>query len=337
MNNFKILGSNGNYGSKEVFNFFNETMQSTDPLFFGRIGGSDYEAIIEYFSNKKVFDDENWFASQYFKIKRFNGYFDYAGSKENFRKYLDTMIEFYKLSDHASYCNENLVKQFDSLNFTETNTTFLPYILDGKTVIDYNFIQQITPFMQSFKSWGEGKTILIISPLSKSLEHQFSRKDNLYTNYKFPNCELKTYNTKITYSNGDDTKEDLRLTTDNWHEECILMADEISKIDFDIALLSCASYSMYLGNFIKNKLNKKAIYIGGCLNVMFNIYGGRFGAGTAWENIYKDAGLNLKYQIDPLENQDLVHIKSGRAKPSDGIAAYFGSRDGKYKFKKMKK
>ena len=48
------------------------------------------------------------------------------------------------------------------------------------------------------------------------------------------------------------------------------MYDDISKIDFDIAFLSCGMYSIILGDLIKNKLKKKAIYIGGMLNVIFN-------------------------------------------------------------------
>ena len=40
------------------------------------------------------------------------------------------------------------------------------------------------------------------------------------------------------------------------------MFSEISSIDFDIAFISSGLYSMYLGDKIKTKLNKKSIYIG---------------------------------------------------------------------------
>ncbi len=336
MNNINVLGSNDRYDSEEVSEFFTKTMMSDIPLFFGRVGGSDYDAIGEYYHNKNILDDPVWYDTQYMRLKRFNGFFDFENKKETFKEYLEQMIKFYKSTDHVSYCNDNIIKQFDSMKFTEANADFLQYILDGKTAIHYDFLQKITPFVSSFKNWGENKKILIVSPLSKSLEHQYKNIDKLYHNYKFPNFKLSTYNTKITYSNGNDTKEDLRLTTNNWHEEAERMAREISTMDFDIAFLSCASYSMYLGDFIKNKMNKKAVYIGGCLNVMFNIYGGRYGADTIWENIYKEAGLNLKYQIDPLENAELNHIKSGRGKRSESLNAYFGSRDGKYTFKKIR-
>uniref|UniRef100_A0A6C0IJN5 Uncharacterized protein n=1 Tax=viral metagenome TaxID=1070528 RepID=A0A6C0IJN5_9ZZZZ len=50
------------------------------------------------------------------------------------------------------------------------------------------------------------------------------------------------------------------------------MCEEINKLEFDIALLSCSSYAMYLGDFISNKMKKNSIYIGGVLNVLFNIW-----------------------------------------------------------------
>ena len=30
----------------------------------------------------------------------------------------------------------------------------------GKTLIDYTFMESVTPFLASFKVWGEGKRVL---------------------------------------------------------------------------------------------------------------------------------------------------------------------------------
>jgi hypothetical protein len=173
--------------------------------------------------------------------------------------------------------------------------------------------------------WGKNKKILIISPLSKSIEYQFKNKDKLYREnaVKFPDFELLTYKTKITYNIEGDTKESLGLTTNNWFEESQRMCDEISKIDFDIAFLTCASYSPFLGNYIKFNMGKKAIYLGGVLNVFFNIYGGRFK-----EGFYNLCGLNPEIQIDAFENDEITHIKGGRnGGPTESINAYFGKKN----------
>jgi hypothetical protein len=131
-----------------------------------------------------------------------------------------------------------------------------------------------------------------------------------------------------------DNKHTLNVETSNWHEECQRMTEDIRHIDFDVAFLSCASYSMFLGNFIKDVLGKKSIYLGGIVNAYFNIYGGRYAHMEKFHNIFSNAGLNLEYQIDPLELADIDKINSGRGKITESLSAYFGSKDGKYKFKK---
>ena len=114
------------------------------------------------------------------------------------------------------------------------------------------------------------------------------------------------------------------------------MAEEIADIDFDIALLSCGSYAMHLGNYIKDSLNKKSIYLGGILNMYFNIYGERYNPDGNYKFIYENAGLNLDYQIDPLELDHIDRINSGRGKRTESLNAYFGKKDGSYSTKARK-
>ena len=53
------------------------------------------------------------------------------------------------------------------------------------------------------------------------------------------------------------------------------MCEDIKYINFDIALLGCGGYGLPLCHFIKTKLNKSAIYIGGGLQLLFGVFGGR--------------------------------------------------------------
>ena len=77
---------------------------------------------------------------------------------------------------------------------------------------------------------------------------------------------------------------------------CNNIINDISKIDFDIAFLSCGMYAVLLGDLIKTKLNKKAIYIGGMLNVIFNFYGKRY------DTTFFDQFINKEYQIKVLDD-----------------------------------
>ena len=77
---------------------------------------------------------------------------------------------------------------------------------------------------------------------------------------------------------------------------------------------------MYLGDFIRNSLGKKALYLGGMLKPMFNIYGQRY------DYAYLNDLMNLECQIDALENQDYEHLQGGRSRQSEALQAYFGIR-----------
>lgn len=301
----------------KISEHFINLMSQDKPLFFGRIGGSDTQAVKEFYDDP---DFMNRARKLYLLdiVKQYNGYFDFTENENNYEKYLRDMLSFYRNSNDCSH------SQFDQL--INKNFNFLEYVTEGKTLINYGFIECVLPFMKSFFVWAEGKKILFINPFSKSIEYQWKNKDHLYLEYKFPDFELKTYNTSITYNTKGDTKSTLRVTTNNWHEECQRMAGEISNIDFDIAIMSCASYGMYLGTFIRDALKKKAIYLGGIINVYFNIYGGRYDE-TRRHDYYTQCGLNPDFMIDPFENEDIKGITGGRERWSESLNAYFGKRN----------
>lgn len=308
---------NTNIITNNIVEYFSTYMKQDKPIFFSRFGGSDTSVIRQYYKDKNLINNADWYKQYANIVKMYNGYFDFDNSVGNFQKFLDDMTVFYKNTDDSSYCGSYIV---------DGNDAFFDYALDGKTIINYGFIESVRPFLKSFTDWGLNKKILIISPFSKSIEHQFKNKDNLYLDYIFPEFELITYNTKITYNADGDTKESLGLTTNNWHEECLRMAEDISKIDFDIALLTCASYGMFLGNHIKYSMGKKSIYLGGILNVYFNIYGGRYKDEQLY---YIPCGLNPETRIDPIENVDIENIVGGKDKPTEALNAYFGKRKNK--------
>ena len=319
------------YTSVEAQNYFTNCMTQSTPLFFARVGGSDFETVRDYYYNKNLIDDEQWYNNASLRVKKFNGYFDFENKKENFQKYLEDMILFYKNSNAASLC---FYAGACNLPIREIDRDFLNYVLEGKTCLNYGFIEELTPFLKSFKNWGDGLKILIISPLSKSIEHQNQFRDNFFKDYRYPNFQLLTYDSKITYSDHPmDNKHTLNVETSNWHEECQRIAEDIRHIDFDVAFLSCASYSMFLGNFIRDVLGKKSLYFGGIVNAYFNIYGGRYASMEKFHNIFSAAGLNLEHRIDPLELEDIHKINSGRGKTTESLNAYFGSKDSRSGFK----
>lgn len=69
-----------------------------------------------------------------------------------------------------------------------------------------------------------------------------------------------------------------------WIETYEIMKADISKIDFDVAILGCGGYGVPLCGYIKKQLGKSAIYIGGGLQLMFGVMGGRWENGEFWKS-----------------------------------------------------
>ena len=117
------------------------------------------------------------------------------------------------------------------------------------------------------------KTVLVINPFTDSFERQISNKFQMFRN-KSIFLEDQTFLFYKSYQTiaGNHIHND-------WLETFTIMCNDIKDLNFDIALLGCGGYGLPLCDFIKTKLNKSAIYVGGGLQLMFGVMGKR------WENI----------------------------------------------------
>ena len=130
---------------------------------------------------------------------------------------------------------------FNTGKFNDDN--YCKILLENSSLVSYGYVEGIKPFLNDFKIFAENKKILIISPFSESIKYQYSRKNFILKDYIFPNFELLTYNTPITYN--DNIEDLLNINTNNWFEQCEFMCNEINLLDFDYALLSCGSYAYF--------------------------------------------------------------------------------------------
>lgn len=313
-----------NYMCEHIHNHFLKLLLDDQNFFIARIGGSDYECVRNYFFDPK---SKRYLERMINLVREFNGYFDFEssntyGKRKNFEKYCSVLMDCYKNATHFTVGAIETINFYASKNNNVKDKYFAKEIGKNKVFMEYYFIESVYPFLKCFKEYinksPKRQKILIISPFSESIKFQYTRKDKIIQNYEYPDFDLLTYTTPITYNNDDDASnsEKYMLKTKTWLEQCELMASEISKIDFDLALLSCASYAMYLGNHINMTMKKKAIYIGGTLNVLFNIYGGRYQS-------YAHTIVNMEYQIIALEKSSIENIKGSRTCASEALNAYF--------------
>lgn len=295
-------------------------LMKNEPVFISRVGGSDMNFIFSYLRGNGFCNTEEQI------LKEFNGYFDNSEDettkKQNIVRFVDNYYSNLRNNEFNSFVE--FLGMFIDKHLYNTHTPIRQKILDNlfnssSMLFDYNSTFCNPKFIiEGMEIWAKGKKVLFISPFSESIEYQYQKKENLHLNLIIPDFELLTYTSPITYNTGN--KVSFR-DTNNWFEACDVMMNDIKDIDFDIAFLSCGCYANELGYKIKNQLKKKAIYLGGGLNLLFNIYGKRY-TNPIWKPI-ADKYLNYDYQIKAIETTQYNDMKCARRFQNEGLNAYF--------------
>lgn len=127
----------------------------------------------------------------------------------------------------------------------------------------------IYPFFEN--SWTQAlknMKVLVIHPFADLIEKQYCFRKNLFNNEILPEFDLIPYKAVQSIGGNDEYRD--------WCEVLEKMEEDIANVNFDIALIGCGAYGMPLGAFIKSKLHKKAIHMGGSLQILFGIKGARW-------------------------------------------------------------
>lgn len=207
---------------------------------------------------------------------------------------------FYGSEDLFSYSkmykeacgNSDLHAYWNFPGFVEMENFLIP---EEKKLIDPSSLEAFrfeNPWTEELKD----KKILIISPFKNSIDKQLLIREKLWSSSQvLPEAHYLTY--KSVQSIGG------RGPHSNWYESFDKMCDDISKIDFEVALLGCGSYGLPLGNFIKNKLNRSAIYIGGGLQLYFGIKGKRWDDSTETNTFYNEYWTRPNLEEKPTSSE----------------------------------
>lgn len=254
------------YGDDEVSKIVADALDSNKPFMLSRFGAVEISAVYNYMgvSSEKhsIFDyirgkaPQWWWNEGIRRCMKDNAGF-FPNTDDNLMKFGKLMLES--------------MQQIDILTSWQERETFFDNYLNCKSYINYI---QIDPFWAKdpWTAHLEGKKVLVIHPFAQEIHSQYENKRNvLFSNAKvLPKFDLITY--KAVQSIGGATE------FNDWFEALEKMEQDISKIDFDVCLLGCGAYGMPLAAFIKAKLQKTAIHIGGSLQLFFGIKGNR------WEN-----------------------------------------------------
>lgn len=193
----------------------------------------------------------------------------------NLIKYINMLINSYKNSD---ILNTAFLEKFENNILYKYKNEYLQYLNPMQIQQPYIF------YMYQLKPYILNKKVLVISSFKKLIECQIKKgnlnilyneiyKDTIFINYNYP---YKFIN------DGPDN---------NVFETLDKIKSNISKIEFDISILSCGADGGILTDYIHSDMKKDAIYIGGHLSAMFGVFGKRFN-NTNYNDYFKDKKIS---------------------------------------------
>lgn len=120
----------------------------------------------------------------------------------------------------------------------------------------------------------KGKRVLVVHPFAESILNQYKKRELLFNNHEIlPQfASLEVIPAVQSIGKGDSRFGD-------WFQALEWMKQEIDKREYDVCLIGCGAYGFPLAAHVK-KQGRKAVHLGGSLQLMFGIRGKR------WEDPY---------------------------------------------------
>lgn len=307
-----------NFSISEFQETLLEKLTSNQPWILGRIGGSDFEAVAyknlasrSLLQNlRRIADSRGFGLVHEHRCRQLNGYFG-KFSPRNYSEYLDILHKSWTSSPSLSYAGLPVIEHFD-LGRRRWFSEYVDEITANKDVVSYSLIEEVYPFLEVFSKAARGARILVVSPFSKTVRHQIERNASLVRNFSYPEFELLTLDVPVTYSSFS-KKQPIEGT---WEASLGRLSRATQDLKFDFALVSAGSYSMPLLSHIM-KSGGRGVYIGGMLNVFFNISGRRFDH----PNYFRFSEPSTR--IEPFEASSIRRqVRAGRTRDLEALRAY---------------
>ncbi len=284
--------SNPDKAAKIIFDHLN----ANKPCMIARFGSTELyllanylgvknyktKSVLKYISNKAP---EWWWEEK--KIQQLQ---DYSGF---FPNDLCKIIQFCELmiSD---------IKEVDVLGVWRPEEK---YFKSELTNTDKIILELLNPYF-SVQPWTkalEGKKVLVVHPFAQTIEKQYLKRELLFENNLLPQFELKTIKAVQSLVGS-------KTDFNDWFEALDYMKSEIDKTDYDICLIGAGAYGFPLAAHVKRR-GKKAVHLGGSLQLLFGIKGAR------WENPnynpnYNYAALMNEHWVRPLEEEKPINAEN---------------------------
>ncbi len=274
------------YRGQDASDIIEAGLKSDNPLMVARLGGIELDAMIRINKNSRI----STLSGNTKREKVFSSLVSNAGFFP-----LDEILlkKFYELM----YTDLHFVDILGSWRRREI--VFKKELHKAKKI----HLADIEPYLHN-KPWSKalkGKKVLVVHPFSESIQEQYLRRDCLFDNKDvLPEFELITL--KAVQSIAGNTSG---FAT--WFDALDSMKNQVSSINFDIAIIGCGAYGFPLAAHIK-RIGKKAIHIGGPTQILFGIKGRR------WETNERISPLMNNHWVRPKQSEtpnDSTTIEGG--------------------------
>ncbi|WP_282132731.1 hypothetical protein [Cellulophaga baltica] len=241
--------------------FIYDALISDQPCMIGRFGAFELNTIVNYLGVK----NENKNVLNYIQGKEPDWWWNHSlinymqSNAGFFPPTVDKIEQFCELMIHD-------MKEVDILGSWLEVEKFVDDKLTAKKV----HLRLLEPFWAK-TPWTkslEGKKVLVVHPFNTTIGKQFAKRSMLFKKDILPNFTLITMPAVQSIGNVDNEFSD-------WFEALEFMKTQIDKVDYDVCLIGAGAYGFPLAAHVKRS-GKKAVHLGGSLQLLFGIKGKRW-------------------------------------------------------------
>ncbi|NBB31618.1 hypothetical protein [Cellulophaga sp. BC115SP] len=246
-----------------VSDLITQLLSSSEPCMVGRFGSTELSTTVNYLGVRKA--ERNllnyvrgqslqwwWNNNLIYQMNKWSGFF--PANVDHVERFCEMMVEdMGQLDILGSWLSEE--KYFE--NYVNA---------------EYVHLRLLEPFW-SQNPWTKilkGKKILVIHPFDQSIKAQYSKRHLL-----FQNSDVLPEFGSLSVIKAVQTLGQESSSYIDWFEALDSMKKQIDESDFDICLIGAGAYGFPLAAYVK-RIGKKAIHLGGALQLLFGIKGKRW-------------------------------------------------------------
>lgn len=252
---------NPDKASEMIYNLLSDD----NPCMIARFGSTEMSAIINFLgvnapkhSVWKFIKGEQpewwWNKNIMNQMQQWSGFF--PPTPDNMQRFGELMMEN--------------IKELDLLGSWIDNESWLSN--DLRSVMRVH-LRLLEPFWSN-NTWSrylKGKRIVVVHPFKEDIIYQYeNNRTKIFNNQEILPEFASLRVVRAVQSLGGEGNG-----FKDWFEALQWMKDEIDKEEYDICLIGCGAYGFPLAAHVKRK-GKKAIHLGGALQLLFGIIGKRW-------------------------------------------------------------